>query len=201
MTEPIETRLGQAIRSGDQAAFEQAYDRYRQRVRVIAWRISHRADWVDDLLNEAWCRAFSQRQSYNPEVPFPVWLAGILQNVYREQCRRSLAAARAQADREARRAVQSGADASPAEIAGEAELLEGLNDCVGRLSVEDARIVELRFFKGMPLRSVAKEVGIPESTLREARLPAAFEALRRCLERKGIRTSQLFSAQRGDESE
>lgn len=194
MTDPVDLEFGEAIRSGDQAAFERAYDRYRQRVRLAAWRISHRTDWVDDLLNEAWCRAFRQRTTYRPDVPFPSWMTGILLNVYREQCRRSVAEAKTASDGGP---TALGAEPSPVDVAAEAEVLEGLNDCVQRLTAEDARIIELRFFKGMPLRSVAKEVGIPESTLREARLPAAFEALRRCLERKKIGMTQLLSGGQG----
>jgi len=201
MTDPVETQLGEAIRSGDQAAFERAYDRYQQRVRLIAWSVSHRADWVDDLVNEAWCRAFRQRRSYRPEAPFPVWMSGIVQNVYREQCRSSRTVAEAAVGSSGLRAAGQGAEASPETIAAEAELLEGLNDCVSRLSAEDARMIELRFFKGLPLRSVAKEVGIPESTLREVRFPAAYRALRRCLERKKIEISHFFPAQQGADSQ
>lgn len=201
MTDAVESEFGEAIRSGDPAAFERAYDRYRQRVRLAAWRISHRADWVDDLLNEAWCRAYRQRESYRPEVSFPAWMSGILLNVYREQCRRSVAEGRAGQDGSLAGREGSAAEPSPAELAAEAEVLEGLNDCVQRLAAEDAKIIELRFFRDMPLRTVAKEVGIPESTLRETRFPAAYRVLRRCLERKRIRFSQFFSAQEEGESQ
>ena len=196
MADRSEVELSRAIRTGDQRAFERAYDAYQQRVRLMAWRISHRPDWVDDLVNEAWCRAFRQRTTYDPDVPFPVWIGGILQNVYREHCRSS----RTRSAAEGPGGRVPGQDAvvlrSPAEIAEEAEWLDGLNDCVRQLEPADAEIIRLRFFRDLPLRVVAKEVGIPESTLREVRLPAAYRALKKCLEYKKIRFSGIFPAQR-----
>jgi RNA polymerase sigma-70 factor, ECF subfamily len=195
MADRSEAELSQAIRTGDQRAFERAYDFYQQRVRLMAWRISHRPDWVDDLVNEAWCRAFRQRGGYDPGTPFPVWMGGILQNVYREHCRSSRT--KFGADAAGRRGGDDvDTSRSPVEIAEEAEWLEGLNECVQRLEPADAEIIRLRFFKDLPLREVAKEVGIPESTLRDVRLPAAYRALKKCLEHKKIRFSGIFPAQR-----
>src|SRR5216684_7751704 len=84
-----EDQLFEAIREGDAVAFERIFDLYQERVRLVTWKISHRADWVDDLVNEAWCRAFAQRTTFDCEHPFLVWMAGIVRNVYREECRKS----------------------------------------------------------------------------------------------------------------
>jgi RNA polymerase sigma-70 factor (ECF subfamily) len=194
MADRSDLELSQAIHAGDQRAFEQAYDLYHRRVRLMAWRISPRSDWIDDMVNEAWCRAFRQRTAYDPAIPFPVWIGAILQNVYREFCRSSRPRSGDPTGAVGGEAVEL---QSPAKIAEEAEWLEGLNECVERLKPEDAEIVRLRFFRDLPLRTVAKEVGIPEATLREVRLPAAFRALRKCLEQKKIRFSGVFPAQKG----
>lgn len=197
MSEPTDADIFEAVRAGDDAAFEGVYDRYHQRARVLAWRVSHRGDWVDDLLNEAWCRAFSSRDKYDPARPFLVWFGGILQNVYREHCRQSpttLGGTGSGPD-----ALEGGIDAiNPEKIASEAELLVALNDCVEALDEESARLVRLRFFENKTLRAVAKEVMIPEATLRERKLPAVFRRLKACLDKKGIDSSQLFPAQLSD---
>jgi len=198
MADLSERELFEAISAGDDHAFERIYDRYQQRARLMAWRISHRSDWVDDLLNEAWCRAFRLRKSYDPGRPFAVWLAGILQNVYREHCRKSPTTFDGDAD-----ALGAGEgptdEQDPESTAAEAELLSGLNDCLSRLDPIEARIVRLRFFEEKTLRSIAKEVTIPESTIREVRLPAAYQALRRCLRRKGIPFFEISTAQDRDQ--
>ena len=197
MTDRSDQQSIEPVNQGDESAFEHLYDLHHLRVRLIAWRITHRADWLDDLLNEAWCRAFDQRRSYDPGRPFPVWMAGILRNVYREFCRKSARAS----DFEGEGKLEVIDELSPETIAHEAEVLAGLEDCLGRLDAIDARIIRLRFFDGKPLRSVAKEVSIPESTLRETRIPTLLDRLRRCLAEKKIDFSEVFSAQRPDETQ
>ncbi len=198
MPDRSEQELFDDVHSGDDAAFERVYDRYHHKARLMAWRISHRADWVDDLLNETWCRAFRLRKSYNPDRPFPHWLAGILQNVYREHCRKSPTTFDGDPD-EATPVAPALHEETPEALAADAELLAELNDCVGRLDDRDSQIIRLRFFEGLTLRAIAKEVTIPEATIREVRIPAALAAIRRCLSKKGIRDSEVFPAHGPDE--
>ncbi|HWL92913.1 MAG TPA: sigma-70 family RNA polymerase sigma factor [Phycisphaerae bacterium] len=195
MAEPNELEISRAIPNGAERSFEQAHDLFHARVRLMAFRISHRPDWIDDLENEAWCRAFRQRTHYEPATPFLVWMAGILRNVYREFCRDS------------HLTVGGGGMPtsekidliSPEKVAHESEVLGALNECVGALPEADARIVRLRFFENLPLRSVAQEVGVPEATLREKTLVKLINQLRACLQRKNIDFSEIFSAQGRDE--
>jgi RNA polymerase sigma factor (sigma-70 family) len=122
-------------------------------------------------------------------------MAGIIRNVYREECRKSpLVLDRSDEESGTERATE--VDQLPPEsMAEEAELLAGLHACVDTLSSEDAELVRLRFFEGLTLRAIGERIGVPESTLRDVRIPAMFKALRKCLETKGIRSSQLFAAQ------
>ncbi len=199
MDDAAEKKLLDAIRAGEEAAFERLYDLYHARVRLTAWRITHRADWLDDLLNEAWCRAFDQRRAYNPKWPFLVWMAGILRNVYREHCRQSPMTLTADDVRLAGGAETE--DLDPQSLADAAEALAALNDCLSRLGAEDARIVQLRYFEGKSLRFVANEVRIAESTLRDSRVPAILATLRRCLAKKKIEIPAFFSAHGEGESQ
>lgn len=198
MSDRVENELATAIRGGDERAFEQAFRLYEQRVRLVAWRICGRADWLDDLVNETWCRAFDQRQRYEPQWPFLVWVSGIARNVFREMLRRG--PLQAVTGQEAPRPSESDVEAlDPETLAHEAEVLAGLNECMSRLGPEEARIVRLRFFDGLPLRSVAQEVNLAEATLRERVLPRLLDRLRRCLAEKKIEFSSIFSAREGDD--
>ncbi len=193
MTDGSEKTMLQALSSGDERAFERAYSAYAERARLVAWRVSHRADWVDDILNESWCRAFDQRTSFDPERRFLVWLTGIIRNVYREWCRKSPLTL----DAEDRPGDVDRQD--PEQVAHEAEVLAALNDCLARLPAGDASIIRLRYFEGRTLRAVAEETGLPESTLRDRRIPDLLGRLRRCLHEKKIEFSEIFSAQGPDE--
>lgn len=197
MSKRWEEQLFEAIREGDELAFERIYDLYQTRVRLVAWKISHRGDWVEEILNETWCRAFAQRREFVGATPFLAWMAGIVRNVYREECRKSpTVLAEEQGTRK-----EKADDVTPESLAEEAEWLAALHDCVSRLDVEDAEIVRLRFFEGLTLRDVAQRIGVPESTLRDVRIPSAYKTLRKCLESKGLRISQFFAAQDGGETQ
>ncbi len=196
MADRSEKQLFVDLGAGDDSAFERIYDLYQERVRLTAWRISHRPDWVDELVNEAWCRAFEGRRGFDQGRPFLVWMAGIVLNVYREHCRSSPTTLGGPGDL---RPADGGKkdELGPEKIASEAELLVGLNDCMARLEPKEAEIIRLRFFEGKTLRIVAKEVTVPEATLRERDLPRILQALRRCMESKGLKISEIFSAQGG----
>ena len=90
---------------------------------------------------------------------------------------------------------------TPAQLADEAETLAGLNDCIGKLPPDEARLVRLRFFDNKTLREISAALGVPESTLRETRLPGVMDALRRCLGKKNIEISRIFPAQGGAEGQ
>jgi RNA polymerase sigma-70 factor (ECF subfamily) len=196
MADRDEEALLKAIREGQESTFERVYDAFHERVRLLAFRISHRPDWVDDLLGEAWTRAFRQRTAYDPARPFLVWMAGILRNVYREHCRSSPTTWDQDPDEKSEERSDL---ATPEALAEEAELLASLNDCVGRLSKEEADIVRLRFFEGQTLRSISQKLGLPEATLREIRLPAIYKTLRKSLSDRGIEIYEIFPAQDGPE--
>ncbi len=186
-----------AINTGDERAFERVYRAYEERLRLVAWRICGRADWLDDLVNETWCRAFDQRMRYEPKYPFLVWVSGIARNVFREMLRRG--PLQVVTGNEPHRPSDAEVDAlDPETLAHEAEVLAGLNDCLSRLEPDEAGIVRLRYFEGQTLRVVAQQVNIPEATLRERVIPRLLDRLRRCLAEKEIEFSSIFSAHEGD---
>jgi len=195
MAEGDDARILERIAAGDDQAFEAAYGLFDARVRAVAWRIVRRSDWLDEIVNEAWSRAYTSRMSYDPSRPFLIWMTGIVQNVQREHARASpTTLGDVSPDADPHGASESNGQ-SPETLVSEAEVMLALNDCFNRLSPEDARIVKLRYFENMTYRAVAKELGIAESTLREQRIPAALNQLKRCLKTKGVEIPQLFSAQ------
>lgn len=192
MNEPSDDALLAANARGDARAFEQLYLRFHTRLRMAAWRIGGRADWVDDLSNETWRRAFEARSSFDTSRPFLTWLVGILRNVYREQVRLRLR--RSDDDR-----TEEEDRTDPARVAADAEMLAVLDECVRNLGPDEREIVRLRFFENQTLRVIAERLKIPEATLRESRIPEVLERLRKKLEGRGLAISQIFSAQAGGE--
>ena len=88
-------RLIQLAVAGDQLAFSQLMDRYRDSIyRTIKKMVSNKED-ADDLTLEAFGKAFRNLESYRPKYAFSTWLFRIAINncidtSVRSACKRSL---------------------------------------------------------------------------------------------------------------
>jgi RNA polymerase sigma factor (sigma-70 family) len=67
-------------RDGDLLAFRELYGRHRLGLyRFIAWR-SPRAEWVDEIVQDAWASLHHARQRYRPDASFRTYLYQIARN-------------------------------------------------------------------------------------------------------------------------
>jgi len=65
------------VRSGDQEAFEQLYERYVGRVyRFVETRLNNRAD-VEETTQEVFVNVFTSLGSFRAEAPFAAWVLGV----------------------------------------------------------------------------------------------------------------------------
>lgn len=74
--------LVEAARNGDRAAFEQLYRRHRDRIYALMWRLcGGDAALAEDLLQEAFVRAWTKLGSFRGESRFGTWLHRVSANV------------------------------------------------------------------------------------------------------------------------
>ena len=65
------------VRSGDQEAFEQLYERYVGRVYCfVETRLNNRAD-VEETTQEVFVNVFTSLGSFRAEAPFAAWVLGV----------------------------------------------------------------------------------------------------------------------------
>jgi len=77
-----ESRLVELARSGDSAAFEKLYRSNRNRIYALLWRIcGGDATLAEDLLQEAFIRAWQKLDSFRGESRFGTWLHRLSANV------------------------------------------------------------------------------------------------------------------------
>ena len=81
--------LVKRARDGDYAAFEQLFDRHRLMVYRFAYQMSHRRDDAEDLVQEAFVRAYQNLHRYRDEAKFTTWLLRIVSNLGTDQARMS----------------------------------------------------------------------------------------------------------------
>ncbi len=81
--------LVKRAREGDYAAFEQLFERHRLMVYRFAYQMSHRRDDAEDLVQEAFVRAYQNLHRYRDEAKFTTWLLRIVSNLGTDQARMS----------------------------------------------------------------------------------------------------------------
>jgi RNA polymerase sigma factor (sigma-70 family) len=74
--------LVESAREGDRAAFEELYRRHRNRIYALMWRLcGGHAALAEDMLQEAFIRAWTKLGSFRGESRFGTWLHRLSANV------------------------------------------------------------------------------------------------------------------------
>src|SRR5712692_3732499 len=89
--EPTADVLVTAVRSGDEAAFEMLFERYRRAVTRLAYRFFYRREQVEDIVQESFANAYFALGSYRGghEKSFIAWLSRITIRTCYDEMRRS----------------------------------------------------------------------------------------------------------------
>lgn len=82
-----DTALVRRARNGDFSAFEELFERYRTLVFRFAYQMCPRRDDAEDLVQEAFVRAYQNLHRYRDEAKFTTWLLRIVTNLNTDQSR------------------------------------------------------------------------------------------------------------------
>ncbi|MFN5846093.1 MAG: sigma factor, partial [Flavobacteriia bacterium] len=66
--------LVEAAKKGDQAAYAELMDRYRESIYYMMFKMVKHQDDADDLTIEAFGKAFARLDQYSPSFAFSTWL-------------------------------------------------------------------------------------------------------------------------------
>ncbi len=81
--------LVKKAREGDYGAFETLFDRHRVLVYRFAYQMTSRRDDAEDIVQEAFVRAYQNLHRYRDEAKFTTWLLRIVTNLCTDQARMS----------------------------------------------------------------------------------------------------------------
>jgi len=171
-------------RDGDDSAYAELLSRHRDRVFSFLLRFLGSASDAEDVAQEAFVKAFTRLDSYDPARPFVSWVFGIAHHAALDHLRARRPAALSLDDRDMPiEAVDParGAEASAAAVL-DAELIERLLAALPPLYREP---LLLRHKEEMNLPEIARVLSLPEGTVK-VRLFRAREMLKRKLEACGF---------------
>jgi RNA polymerase sigma-70 factor (ECF subfamily) len=170
--------------AGEVAAFEPLVEKYRQRVWRLAYQILRDREEAWDVAQEAFVRAFQSLSSFRGQSAFYTWLFRITVNVATDRHRARGARTRAfgpeAVTEEEWERTASDSEASPEQLALEAERRRQIEDALNALPVKARTIIMLSDIEGLSYREIAEVLNCPIGTVM-SRLHNARKRLRAAL--------------------
>lgn len=165
--------LADRLRSGDDSALAEIFDRHGAFVLGQARRITRSTAMAEDVVQEVFTALWSRPDRYDAERGSLRTFLGVLAH------RRAVDAVRASTRREAREDLfeTTGVPAGWRDLADSAAVAETVRVAIDRLPEDQRRAIELAFWHGMTHPEVAAALGIPEGTVK-SRLRLAQAKLR-----------------------
>lgn len=163
-------------RGGDHGAYGELVTRYQALAGRTAYVITGSAADADDVVQEAFVKAYYALGRFRAGAPFRPWLLRIVANEARN--RRVAAARRPTVELDAAGDRASGETALlPEDAALAADLRRGLVSAIGRLREEDRLVLAYRYFLDLSEAEMADALAIARGTVK-SRLSRALGRLR-----------------------
>ena len=166
---------------GFEEAFESLYQRYRDRVYSIAYRITGRTADAMDVMQESFCLLFRKVGSFRFDSQFSTWLFRIVVNCSIDHMRheRSRGNQRTESLSDTDELPMEDPE-NPRERAESRELGDHVQRGIQRLSPKLRAILVLRYLEGLSYEELAETLQVSMGTVK-SRLARAHLALERVL--------------------
>ncbi len=89
LEKPTDAELLASYAAGDEAAFREIVDRYKNSLYAFLRQFLNRQDVVEDVFQETFLQLFASRDSYDPNRPLRPWLFTIAANKAKDALRKS----------------------------------------------------------------------------------------------------------------
>lgn len=177
------------VRAGDEAAFEELFNRHRRRVALIAGRFFRQREQVEEIVQEAFTKAYFALDSFSgdQEMSFGAWLARIAFNASYDELRRikrhpESAMSNISEEESAWLKEQLRDDGAGADVESAIVARDLAGKLLSRLSPEDRMVLVMLDAEGMSVSEIAQHTDWSISKVK-VRAHRARVSLRRVLER------------------
>lgn len=164
--------LVRRLKTGDQVAFAEMYDRYSGAINGVILRIVRDAEASQDVLQDTFVKVWKNIQSYDStKGSFFTWMLNIARNASIDSLRKL--------KKEARAEIQNWDTAVGVEGAVQQNINSiGLTALLDKLPDEQRLMIEYIYFNGYTQQEVADELGMPLGTVK-TRTRLAMRELRK----------------------
>lgn len=162
-----ENALIDQAKRGDEAAFTELYNKYRNLIRYIIWDLVKDSDLTEDLLSITFTKAFEKIQMYTNPISFQAWLKTIAVNTVIDWIRinkkKQILEDSLNADDNT---IQLEGDTTPESELIMSESISNLKVALSKLRAKYRKLLELRYFENMSYEELSAELDIPIGTIK-----------------------------------
>jgi RNA polymerase sigma-70 factor (ECF subfamily) len=164
--------LVEAAKKGDQSAFAQLMDRYRESIYFMMFKMVRHQDDADDLTIEAFGKAFSRLDQYSPNFAFSTWLFKIASNNCIDFIRKkrikvtSMETGYTNDDGEVLFIEAKNQTMDPEETIIHGQKVQHMRMLVSKLKPRYRELVEKRYFEELSYEEIAEELNLPIGTVK-----------------------------------
>ena len=186
LTEANDAELVVAALAGNTQAFDVLVTRYRRAMLTIAQQVVRNPTDAEDVVQDAFLRAFEALPQLTDLNRFGAWLHSITRN---RALRYYKSEGRYQPQEDMEPYLNTGADTSaadPAHIVERELTQQAIRDAIQELPDDFRVVIELYYWAEMPQKRMAEFLSLPLTTVKW-RLHKAKDLLKTILERRGYR--------------
>jgi RNA polymerase sigma factor (sigma-70 family) len=171
--------LVEAVRDGDDSAFEELYRRYHDRIAAYVRRMVRDPARAEDLAQDAFFSALRRMRATDAEIAFKPWIFEIARNATIDHWRRSSRAEEISVDADDQLSASDRGrlvgSSGPDSALVDKERLEHLRGAFDELSDVHTRILVMRELEGLSYREIAEKLDLSRASVESA----LFRARRR----------------------
>lgn len=165
-------QLVEAAVKGDQSAYAELMDRYRESIYYMMLKMVNNTDDADDLTIEAFGKAFNRLDQYSPSYAFSTWLFKIASNNCIDYIRKkrvkvtSMDTGITTDDGEVLYIDAQSETRDPEETIMHKQKVLLMRDLVSKLKPRYRVLVEKRYFEEMSYEEISEELNLPLGTVK-----------------------------------
>jgi RNA polymerase sigma factor (sigma-70 family) len=170
--------LVEAVRDGDDSAFEELYRRYHDRIAAYVRRKVRDPARAEDLAQDAFFSALRRIRATDSEIAFKPWIFEIARNATIDHWRRTSRAEEVSVEADELRPSDRGrliGSAGPDSVLVDKERFDHLRGAFDELSDVHTRILVMRELEGLSYREIAEKLDLSRASVESA----LFRARRR----------------------
>ena len=172
-----ERALVERCRSGDDTAFGELVDHYKDLVYAVVYRMTADRSQVDDLAQEVFLKVHRGLPYFRGEARLSTWIYRIVQNV----CSQARARRRPERSLEGRDGTPILEPRSSDQSFGDLELRDRLEKAIARLPENYRLLIAAHYLRGVQYEALAEALNMPVGTVK-THLFRAKRQLRELLE-------------------